>query len=67
MLGGHMAGYKDMLEKTIKEIELDEREQQINHELSIAYVTHNNKAINELERQKQALALDRELFNNLYC
>lgn len=61
-----MAGYKDMLEKTIKKIELDEREKQINHELSIAHVTHNNRAINELERQKNVVSLERELLENLY-
>ena len=60
-----MAGYKDMLEKTIKKIELDEREKQINHELNIAHVTHN-RAINELERQKDALSLERQLVENLY-
>lgn len=61
-----MAGYKDMLEKTIKKIELDEREKQINHELNIVHVTHNNRVINELERQKDALALERQLVENLY-
>ena len=61
-----MARYKDMLEKTIKKNELDEREKQINHELSIAHVTHNNRVINELERQKDALSLERELLENLY-
>lgn len=61
-----MAGYKDMLEKTIKKIELDEREKQINHELSIAHVTYNNRAINELERQKDVLSLERDLLENLY-
>ena len=48
-----MAGYKDMLEKTI-------------HELSIAHVTHNSRAINELERQKDVLSLERQLVENLY-
>lgn len=61
-----MAGYKDMLEKNIKKIELDEREKQINHELNIAHVTHNNRAINELERQKDVLSLERDLLESLY-
>lgn len=61
-----MAEYKNMLEKRVKLIELDEQEQAVNLELNIARVKHDTRAVRELERQKDSISMQRDLINNIY-